>query len=41
MGNVLELKNVNKVYGSLIKTQVLFDINLNIEAGSFNSIIGQ
>jgi len=41
MGNVLEIKNVNKVYGSLVKTQVLFDINLNIEEGSFNSIIGQ
>lgn len=41
MGNVLELKNVNKIYGTVVKTQALSDINLNIEEGSFNSIIGQ
>ena len=41
MDNVLELKSIEKTYGSKIKTQVLFDVNLAIESGSFNSIIGQ
>lgn len=41
MDNIIELKNVNKVYGKEIKTQVLFDINLQFERGSFNSIIGE
>lgn len=41
MNNILELKNVNKIYGTAVKTQVLTDINLNFEKGSFNSIIGQ
>jgi len=41
MKNILELKNVNKIYGTDIKTQVLYDINLSFEEGSFNSIIGQ
>lgn len=41
MANILQLKNVNKSYGTKIKTQVLFDFNLEIEEGSFNSIIGQ
>lgn len=41
MNNMLELKNVNKIYGQDIKTQVLYDINLTFEQGSFNSIIGQ
>ncbi len=41
MDNVLELKNIEKTYGTKIKTQVLFDVNLAIESGSFNSIIGQ
>jgi lipoprotein-releasing system ATP-binding protein len=38
---MLELKNINKIYGQEIKTQVLYDINLSFEQGSFNSIIGQ
>ena len=38
---ILELKNVNKIYGTEIKNQVLYDINLSFEEGSFNSIIGQ
>jgi lipoprotein-releasing system ATP-binding protein len=38
---MLELKDINKFYGSDIKNQVLYDINLNFEKGSFNSIIGQ
>jgi lipoprotein-releasing system ATP-binding protein len=41
MPNVMELKQVTKVYGSKIKTQVLFGIDLAFEEGSFNSIIGQ
>ncbi|MDD2969807.1 MAG: ABC transporter ATP-binding protein [Lachnospiraceae bacterium] len=41
MGTIMELKNVNKIYGTQIQTQVLYDISLNFEAGSFNSIIGQ
>jgi lipoprotein-releasing system ATP-binding protein len=41
MAKVIELKSVDKIYGTLIKTQVLFDINLNFEEKSFNSIIGQ
>jgi lipoprotein-releasing system ATP-binding protein len=41
MANIIELKNINKIYGEEIKTQVLFDINLNFKNASFNSIIGQ
>lgn len=40
MGNIIELENINKIYGKSIKTQVLYDINLSFEEGSFNSIIG-
>ncbi len=41
MGKLLELKNIDKVYGDKIKNQVLFDVNLDFEESSFNSIIGQ
>lgn len=41
MANLLELRDINKIYGDKIKTQVLYDINLNFEESSFNSIIGQ
>lgn len=41
MANIVELKNINKIYGDKIKTQVLYDINLNFEENSFNSIIGE
>jgi len=41
MASIIELKNINKFYGTELKTQVLFDINLSIEEGSFSSIIGQ
>ncbi|MGL5616949.1 MAG: ABC transporter ATP-binding protein [Sarcina sp.] len=37
----LKLQNINRVYGSKVKTQVLFDINLTVEQGEFVSIIGQ
>ena len=38
---IIELKNINKIYGEKIKTQVLYDINIGFEANSFNSIIGE
>lgn len=38
---VIELKNINKIYGTTVKTQVLYDVNLSFEKESFNSIIGQ
>lgn len=43
MPNVVELKKINKVYGENTPnpTQVLFDLSLNFEESSFNSIIGQ
>ena len=41
MANIIELKEVRKVYGTVIKTEVLHGINLTFEEGSFNSIIGQ
>lgn len=41
MANILELKNIEKIYGEKIKTQVLFDINLEFQESSFNSIIGE
>jgi lipoprotein-releasing system ATP-binding protein len=41
MGKIIELKDVNKFYVSgNMKFQVLHDINLTFEEGSFNSIIG-
>jgi lipoprotein-releasing system ATP-binding protein len=40
MPNVISLNNVNKVYGTVIKTKVLKDINISFEEGTFNSIIG-
>ena len=41
MNNILEIRNINKIYGTEIKNQVLHDVSFNVEAGSFNSIIGQ
>lgn len=40
MANIINLNNINKTYGDVIKTKVLNNINLSIEEGSFNSIIG-
>jgi len=37
---VIELKNIDKFYYTGVATQVLFDINLQIRQGSFNSIVG-
>lgn len=41
MQEMITLKNINKIYGTDIKTQVLYDVNLGFEKGTFNSIIGQ
>lgn len=41
MAKIIELENIEMIYGSLVKTQVLFDLNLDFEEGSFSSIIGQ
>jgi lipoprotein-releasing system ATP-binding protein len=41
MGKLLELKDINKIYGDKVQNQVLFDVNLSFEASTFNSIIGQ
>ena len=42
MANVIELKKINKIYGSgQYQTHVLHDVDLDIKAGSFTSIIGQ
>lgn len=43
MGNILELKNINKLYnvGEKNEIQVLYDMNVSFKEGSFNSIIGQ
>jgi lipoprotein-releasing system ATP-binding protein len=40
MDSIIELTNVNKIYGKEIKTQVLTDVSLQIAPHSFNSIIG-
>lgn len=37
----LEVRAVSKSYGTTVKTKVLHDINLAVEKGSFNGIIGQ
>ena len=41
MDNIIELQNIDKVYGTTVQTQVLFDVNLSFKKESFNSIIGQ
>lgn len=41
MDNIIELKNIEKIYGDKIQTKVLHNINLSIKNKSFNSIIGQ
>lgn len=40
MSNIVELKDVNKIYGRWVKTEVLNNVNLSIKEGSFSSIIG-
>ena len=41
MDNIIMLKDINKIYGTVVKTQVLFDVDLNFKESSFSSIIGQ
>jgi lipoprotein-releasing system ATP-binding protein len=41
LSNIIELHKVDKIYAGAIDIQVLFDIELSFEAGSFNSIVGQ
>ena len=41
MPDIIELKKVNKTYTNGVSTQVLFDIDLTVKAGTFNSLIGQ
>ncbi|MFW5894760.1 MAG: ABC transporter ATP-binding protein [Bacillota bacterium] len=38
---ILELKDIEKVYGTRIKTKVLHGVSLKFEPNSFNAIIGQ
>lgn len=38
---ILELNNIEKVYGEKVKTKVLHGINLTFSEHSFNAIIGQ
>ena len=40
MPNVIELIKVNKIYGTRVKSQILHDINLEIEEHSINSVVG-
>ena len=40
MSSIVKLNKVDKVYPGAVDTQVLFDIDLSFEAGSFNSIVG-
>jgi len=43
MPKILEMRNISKIYGEKTTnpTQVLFDLDLSFEKGTFNSIIGQ
>ncbi|RMC94472.1 ABC transporter ATP-binding protein [Clostridium autoethanogenum] len=40
MDNIIQLENVNKIYGRRVKNKVLSEVNISVEKGSFNSIIG-
>lgn len=40
MAKIIELKDISKVYGTTIKTEVLHHVDLSFEEHSFNSIIG-
>ncbi len=41
MGNVVELRNVDKIYRGVFDTQVLFGINLSFEERSFSALVGE
>lgn len=40
MNDVIALSGINKIYGTTVKTQVLFDVDLSFGQGTFNAIIG-
>lgn len=41
MASILQLRDINKIYGEKVKNQVLYDVNLDFEESSFNAIIGE
>lgn len=41
MDKIITMEKISKIYGDKIKTQVLFDIDLSFQRGTFNSIIGE
>lgn len=41
MANIIELKNVDKMYTNGVSSQVLFGVNLDIKEGTFNSLVGE
>jgi lipoprotein-releasing system ATP-binding protein len=41
LSNIIELHTIDKIYPGHVNVQVLFGIDLNFEAGSLNSIVGQ
>ncbi len=41
MADIIRLEKISKTYGTKVKTQVLFDIDLAFAEQSFNAIIGQ
>ncbi len=41
MADMINMQKVSKIYSGAIETQVLFDIDLKVEEGSFNSLVGQ
>jgi lipoprotein-releasing system ATP-binding protein len=41
MQNIVELKNVDKIYPGAVETQALFDIDLAIPESSFCSLVGE
>jgi len=41
MANVVELRDVDKIYPGVVDTQVLFGINLSFDEGSFSAIVGE
>ncbi|MGP6139014.1 MULTISPECIES: ABC transporter ATP-binding protein [unclassified Jeotgalibaca] len=41
MGKILQLKDINKIYGDKVKNQVLHNVNLDFDESSFNAIIGE
>jgi len=38
--NIIEIRNLTKVYGDSVEVRALDDLSLNIESGEFLAIIG-